>query len=372
MMIRFFLTLCLFLVSASELYAAQSISIGCILPLSGKYASFGNKVLQGVELAIERYNATEAGKKRAVRLLIKDSQGLPEMAEKAVKELDVDGVSVIIGPILGVAADSAAKKAQELRIPIITMTQKDGITGIGDMVFRNCITNAVQVNALVEFAVREGMKSVAILHPDNQYGSELAALFSAEASKKGVKITINQIYKEGQTDFAQEIKSVVGVKGSKKNKFDAIFIPDYPEKLGMLLPQLVYYDIKGIRLLGPSPWNSPKLLSLAGDFMTDAVFVDGFFVESLRPHVVDFVELYRTTFGEEPGILEAQAFDTTGIVLALVSEGNSSRDSFRNGILKIKDYRGVSGDITFKGRDADRSVYLLTVRSGSFEEIAGQ
>lgn len=371
MIIRIVLFLCLIQI-CPPVHATQAVSIGCILPLSGKYASFGNKALHGVELATERYNATESGKKRAVRLLIKDSQGLPELAEKAVKELDGEGVSVIIGPILGVAAESAAKKAQELGIPIITMTQKDGITAIGDMIFRNCITNAVQVKALIDFAVRDGLKSVAILHPDNQYGSELAALFSAEASKKGIKITINQIYKEGQTDFAQEIKAVLGLKGAKKNKFDAIFIPDYPEKLGMLLPQLVYYDIKGIRLLGTSQWNSPKLISLAGDFMTDAVFVDGFFVESLRPHVVDFVELYRKTFGEEPGILEAQAYDTTGIVLSLVSEGNSSRDALRNEILKIKDYRGVSGDITFKGRDADRTVYLLTVRSGSFEEIAGQ
>ena len=158
MIIKLLLIFTLLMTPLSTLQAAEAVSIGAVLPLSGKFAAFGNKALQGAELAIEKYNSTEAGKKRPVRLLIKDSKGMPKMAEKAVSELNVDGVDVIIGPILATTADAAAKKAQELKIPIITMTQKEGITGIGGWVFSNGMTNAAQAKGLVDYASRQGKK----------------------------------------------------------------------------------------------------------------------------------------------------------------------------------------------------------------------
>lgn len=386
---------------SSAAYAAEAVSIGAVLPLSGKFATFGNKALQGAELAVQRYNATDAGKKRPVRLLIKDSQGLPESAEKAVKGLDSEGVSAIIGPLLGVTAETAAKKAQELGIPIVTMTQKDGITDAGEWAFRNCVTNSGQVNALAEYAVREGIKKIAVLYPDNPYGRELNSVFASEAAKRGIKIVASQVYSEGQTDFGQEIKALVGkeflkkmnayvVKREKELKeaerpereqkkekeierprpgFEAIFIPDYAERVGLIAPQLAFYDVKGVRLLGPSGWNSPRLLNLAGDYIKDAVFVDGFFGGSERQHVRDFVGLYRNTFGEEPGLLEALAYDTAGIIISIVGQGKGSREDIRAGINGIKEYKGVSGDIAFEMRDARRSYYLLTVRDGRIEEV---
>lgn len=374
MLIRVLLLFCIFLTSTTNLNASEWVSIGCILPLSGKFAPFGNKALHGLELAVERYNSAGLGKRRPVKLLIKDSQALPEVAEKAVNELDRDGVSLIIGPILGVTSGPAARKAQQLGIPIITMTQKEGITSIGDKVFRNCITNSAQVKGLAGYAAREGIKRVAVLYPDNQYGRELNSLFISEFAKIGGKVVVSQSYKETQTDFGQEIKALVGKKRLKDadrftGGFDAIFIPDYHERVGLIVPQLAFYDLKGIKLLGASGWNSPDLLKLAGGYLGNSVFTDGFFSGNERPHVKEFVEQYRKTFGEEPGILEAQAYDTAGMVFSVIADGISSREGIRAGVNKIKDYSGVSGDITFKGRDAERTVYLLTVRNGEIEEV---
>src|SRR4030065_2715508 len=217
MMIRVLLIFCSIMVSSS-LYAAEPLSVGAIFPLSGKFAAFGNKALQGAELAIERYNSTEAGKKRPVRLLIKDSKGMPKMAEKAVNELNTDGVDVIIGPILATTADAAAKKAQELRIPIITMTQKEGITDIGGWGFRKRMGNSAQVKGLVDYVSRLGIKKVAVLYPDNQFGLELTVLFTTEMARLGGEVVASKDYKEGQTDFGPEIKALVGPEFLEKMK----------------------------------------------------------------------------------------------------------------------------------------------------------
>jgi ABC-type branched-subunit amino acid transport system substrate-binding protein len=408
MIIRFVLIFTILMTPLSTLQAAEVVSIGVVLPLSGKFASFGNKALQGAELAMERYNSTEAGKKRPVRLLIKDSRGMPKMAEKAVTELNMDDVDVIIGPILATTADAAAKKAQELKIPIITMTQKEGITGIGGWVFRNGMTNAAQVKGLVDYASRRGVKKVAIIYPDNPFGRELTVVFTTEMAKVGGEVVASKDYKEGQTDFGLEIKALVGqeflekmkvyteerekeFKEAEKSKakptltsetepveemerptpdFDAVFIPDYADRVGLIVPQLAFYDVRDVKLLGISGWNSPKLINLAGAFLSDdVIIVDGFFSGSPRPQVIDFVGAYRETFGKEPGIVEALAYDTMGIVLSVIPEGGDSRDGIKKTILKIKDYQGVSGNITFSGSDVERSFYYLTVMRGVIEEV---
>lgn len=402
MRIRLLLVFSIFFASLSNLHAAETVSVGAILPLSGKFAAFGNKALQGIELAIEQYHSKGLGKKHPVKLLIKDSQGLPETAGKAVKELDEEGVNIIIGPILGITSESAAKKAQDIGIPIVTMTQKENISEIGDWVFRNCMTNATQIKGLAEYALKNGIKNVAVFYPDNQYGKELSALFTQEMIREGGKVVASQSYKDGQTDFGNEIKALVGQKfltrirayneklerqiremeraGKTFDKdqlkdekprpgFDAVFIPDYAERVGLIIPQLAFYDVKGVKLLGAGGWNSPVLVKMAGDFLGNTVFVDGFFSGSRRPIVTGFVAAYKNTFGDEPGILEAQAFDTAGIVLSIVAGGGSTREGIRDRIGKIKDYQGVSGDITFTGRDAERSFYYLTGGKGVIEEI---
>ncbi len=130
--------------------------------------------------------------------------------------------------------------------------------------------------------------------------------------------------------------------------------------------------MRDVKLLGISGWNSPKLITLTGAFLSDdVIIVDGFFSGSPRPQVIDFVGAYRKTFGEEPGIVEALAYDTMGIVLSVIPEGGDSRDGIKKKILKIKDYQGVSGNITFSGSDAERSFYYLTVNRGVIEEVTG-
>lgn len=63
MIIRLLIVFSIWLASLSTLHAAEPVSIGAVLPLSGKFATCGNKALQGIELAIEKYNATDKGKK---------------------------------------------------------------------------------------------------------------------------------------------------------------------------------------------------------------------------------------------------------------------------------------------------------------------
>ena len=168
---------------AAETPSAERYAIGCILPLSGRNAAYGNQALDAVLLAAGVFNAA---KETPIRLLIEDSQSEPAVAGAAVGKLADAGVTCILGPLGSQEALEAAKEAQRLKVPILTLTQREGITGIGDYVFRNFLTAAMQVRTVVQYAQAEiGLRRFAILYPDDPYGQEMARLFREEVLRKG-------------------------------------------------------------------------------------------------------------------------------------------------------------------------------------------
>src|SRR3989344_3887288 len=129
--------------------------VGVILPLSGRYAAFGEQALKGILLAADTFGTTfELNKGLSLEIIVKDTKDDPLASERAVEELAADkDVMGIIGQLLSVTAIGAARKAQELKLPMITLSQKQGLTGAGDYIFRNFLVPAEQAKAVVDYAV---------------------------------------------------------------------------------------------------------------------------------------------------------------------------------------------------------------------------
>src|SRR5512136_3000035 len=144
--------------------AVKPEAIACLLPLSGSFAFYGQEVLNGVQLALARI--TQQG--LSIQLIVRDTRGSAEEAASLVKDLvTTHKVISVIGPLSSRSALSAAKKAQGIGVPIITLTQREGITAEGDMVFQNFLTPAVEVDRLIQKATQQmGLSRFAILYPD--------------------------------------------------------------------------------------------------------------------------------------------------------------------------------------------------------------
>ena len=85
------------------------------------------------------------------QLIIRDSGGDPDLAVAAVRDLVLDHrVAAIIGPLSRVAAEAAAQEAEKLWVPIITLSQKEGVSEIGGYVFRYFLSNEQQARALAD------------------------------------------------------------------------------------------------------------------------------------------------------------------------------------------------------------------------------
>ena len=392
-------------------------TIGCLLPLSGPYRLYGNRALNGVELALNRFSSQN--NHPIIKIIIKDTESDPVKTVLAVKELFEENVAAIIGPVL--TAETAALEAQDKGIPIITLTQKDNVTSIGDYVFRNFFTPVMQVKTLVSYAVEELMlNSFAILYPDENYGKTFMNLFWDEVIAYGGKVVGVESYNSTHTDFSDPIKKLVGLyyevpedlkdagveAGDMENNnsmfwdgtdtlylyayeddediaqekdekpeaivdFDAIFIPDAPKKAGLIIPQLAFNDVKDTYLLGTNLWHSDSLIEMTRKYAQGAIMSDGFFPESSSEHVMDFVGTFHKTFNKKPEFIEAVAYDTAMILFQMVSRSDIRfRSVLKNEIKKLTDFQGVTGLTSF-GNDGDvqKKLYLLQIKGKSFVEL---
>lgn len=377
--------------------SVQPYTIGTVLPLTGKYAPIAQKTLRGLQLGLGIY-----GNERSdFKLAVVDSEGTPEGARKGVERLVTeDNVIAVVGSLLSRTAGAVAGKTEELGVPSIALSQKSGLTEGGTYIFRNAVTSEMQVKELVKLAMENlGLKRFALLYPNESYGIEYANLFWDEVLARGGRVTAAQPYNPSETDFRGPIKRLVGTyylddrkteyqhrvrEYYKKQKkitsrtsppddllppvvdFDAIFIPDSPKALGQIAPMLAYQGVSKVRLLGTNVWNSTDLIRRGEKNVEHALFVDSNMVNDPAFRNSKFHREFTRTFGEEPGLFEAQAYEVGVLLRQLISGGERSRVGLAQALANLGQVQGVAGPITMSAqRELTRPLTPFTVKDGS-------
>ncbi|NNG07457.1 MAG: ABC transporter substrate-binding protein [Desulfobacteraceae bacterium] len=379
-------------------------AIGCLLPLSGPFAIYGQEVLNGIQLGMGMWAESEGY--QDLELVIKDTGGETETAVSAVEELAIEEkVMAIIGPLVSKPTLAAAKKAQELGVPIITLTQKEGVTVEGEMVFRNFLTPSKEIQSILERAVNDlGLTRFAVLYPNNPYGLYFMNLFWDQAEELGGTIRAVESYNPEETDFAVEIKKMVGLHYPRPQlvvqtymqmksmeweneieerqpsdeepepivDFDAIFLPGNPEQVALIAPQFPFYNIFGVPLLGTSLWQDPELIKTAGDYVQGAIFPTGFYAKGSSNGVREFVALYEENFESEPGLLAASGYDTIRFIKNVMIEGMiRTRRDFQYRLAHHESFYGVTGKISFDEQgEVEKIPTLLTVSGKRFKVLS--
>lgn len=385
-------------------------TIGVLLPLSGTYEAFGQRAMRGIELALVQFSSQTGNP--PINIIVKDTGADADKTVRAMEELNQNQVAAILGPIAN--SEIAAREAQKMGIPIITFTQKDNIPDIGDKVFRNFITPKIQVQAIASFTVETlGLHRYAILYPDETYGITFMNLFWDELIEVGGKVVGAEAYKPQTTDFSDAIKKLIGLyyevpedlkpenssTGSSDDAdasklvenrtgkaadekapeqepqpivdFDAIFIPDSPGKAGLIVPQLAYFDVKDIYLLGTNLWHSDSLIKIADQYVQGAIMPDGYFGDSDSPIVQKFVRDFEDTYQEKPDYIEAVVFDSALMLFHAVSRPHIRyRNDIRDELLGLDNFPGVTGATRFdKNGEAIKKMHLLRIKGKRFVEL---
>ena len=348
--------------------------LGVLLPLSGKYAVYGESVLHGIECAAGIYSPCHGDYN--FNLLVRDSKGDPKEAEKIVEEFSQNpDVRAVIGPLAQVELDDAVRAAEKAALPMITLSQKADIAKSGAYIFRNFLTVSDQVTTLVNYACeKKHWKRFAILTPENPTGEEYRKAFEEEVKRCGGKLVATSSYPPETHDFKEAVRtlkfsSTEQISGNSVS-VDALFVPDVYRKVPGVLAAMQFLKIEGVHLIGGAGWDNPGLLK-GGANLEGAIFVDGFFTKSTNFRNRDFMSSFTAAYGVEPTLLEAYAFDTARILgETLKDQPSTDRSLFQKTLSQKKNFPGVTGDISFDEEgDARRKLSILTVDQGEIKEV---
>jgi ABC-type branched-subunit amino acid transport system substrate-binding protein len=387
-----------------------------VLPLSGRYARYGEATLQGILLATGHFDP-EQRRPSGIRLIIRDTGGDPARAAAAVRELAASSeVSAVLGPMLAAESEAAAAVAQELRLPLLTLSQRETVGAGRDQVLRLGETPRLEAELMAAYAVETlGLKRFAILYPNLEFGLGLRSAFWDAVEARGGEVVGVARYEPDATDFSAPVRRLIGyelltfgqveairerdrllkrakrlpaeeaaelrkkareVTGPRESPlppfvdFEALFIPDTYETVGLIAPHLAFHEVRGVRLLGTSPWNDPELLRLGGRHVNGAVFTAGSFGASERPHIAEYQRRFEAHFDRSPGDLAAAAFDAANLAVVGLARAGTDRDAWLRGLRALDRWSGVSGTIGF-GSDGKpwKRPHLLGVERGELISV---
>ena len=333
--------------------------IGCLLPLSGPYAVYGQRSLNGIRLALDT---------RAEQLVVRDTRGTAEAATAAMEGLiAAPGVVAVIGPLRSRVAEAVAPLAEQAGLPMIALSQREGISG--SFVIQPTMTDERQAAALAEYAVGVlGLHRFGVLYPQDRYGEALSQAFREQVQRRQGEVVGALAYVPGGHEFTPEVLSVQ--KWIDDDGMQAVFLPDFAGT-AVALGTAVRRAQPGVVLFGSNGWHDPALLGEA-DELDDVIFVDGFFAGSRRPSTQRFVVAYWDAYHAYPEILEAQAYDAALLVSSALESGVRTRAQVVPALHNLRTVEGAAGTIGIGPGGVQRELFLLRLNGGTITEVVAE
>ena len=368
---------------------SRDIRVALLLPLSGAQAALGNAMLEASQLAMFEM-ATEQ-----LTIFSIDTKGTPEGARSAAEQALRNGASLILGPLLARSVQAVSSVVSGSGINIVAFSNSRAVAG--QNVFIMGFVPRQQVNTIVEYAARRGLRRLALMAPDNSYGKTVFRSLQHIASVRGIEIVQFAFYKPGANDFSNEIRSISDYDARRKAllkqrsmledkddevskqalkrlenldtigevNFDAILLPDTGPSMSVLAAQLAFFDVDqpAVRYLGLRSWDQIPNIE------REPALRRAWFVAPSMHERRFFVERFSRIFGKPPPRLVSLAYDATALA-AVLARSPGGPDFSRRALTNPNGFDGVDGLFRL-GEDgvAERAFSILEVRERGFRRL---
>lgn len=355
--------------AATTTVAAGNIKIGLNYELSGAVSTYGNSLVQGIELAFKEMNAAGGVLGQQVELVKVDNKSLTDEAANVSSRLATrDKVVAILGPATSGNTKAALPPATQNKVPLISASATaDDVTldsngKVRDYVFKTCFSDSFQGVTMANFAFKElKFTKVAILRDNSSdYSKGLTKAFSETFLSLGGTIVKEEAYQAKDTDFKTLLTSI------KAADPEVLFVPGYYEEVGLIIKQARELGLN-VPVLGADGFDSPKLLEIAGKEALENVYYSNHYTSSdSSAEVVKFKDAYKAANGADPDAFNALGYDMAYLVAdALKRAGSADREALKNALAATKDFKGITGTLSMDAfHNPIKAVTILKVVDG--------
>lgn len=343
--------------------------VGMLAPLTGSGARFGESQRNGVQLAMDETNSKGGIDGRHLELVIEDTKTEPPTAVTAFTRLsERSDVVAIFGSAASLDVPAYLPQVDRTGIPhLLPVAVLPKITEMGSkLTFRSALNDKLAAQKMADFVVQQlGAKKVALLIEDSAFG-ETGLIFGAEAERLGVAPLTVERFKRGDVDIKPQLTKIQSI-GATHIQFWG-----YYAEYALVAKQLQELGYK-VTLMGNQAPVNDKTIELGGVALEGALNICLFVPTSQEPGIRAFVDAYRTRFGAEPDTWAAQSYDGMMLLADAMRRGGPTREGIRKALASTKDFKGVTGTITFTntGDAAFQGTSIVEVSGGKFVPFKG-
>jgi branched-chain amino acid transport system substrate-binding protein len=357
---------------------AADIKLGAAEALSGAAGQYGQSIKNGLQLAVDEINASGGVKGNKLALQIEDEQTKKEQAIDVFKKLIFqDKVLMLFGPTLSSSAQAADPVAQAAKIVVFgTSNTADGITSIGDYVFRNSVTEADVLPETLRVAIKHAnVKKVAVLYGNN----DIFTKSGYDAFKKAlddlkVPVTTTETFSTGDVDFKAQLTKI------KATNPDAIVLSALIAEGAPIMVQARQLGID-VPFIGGNGMNTVKIFDLAKEKSDNLWVGSPWAIGSQTKENQHFVVSYTQKYKSAPDQFAAQAFDAVYVTaqalakIKLTGNVEADRNALRDALPGVT-WTGATGAFKFKqatdkagkpaGYDAQQTPIVSVTKGSEF------
>jgi len=325
--------------------AQPPIRIGASASRTGTYAALGQNQLRGYQLCVKHTNEKGGVLGRKLELVVEDDQSQAATAIAIYERLITrEKVDLVLGPYGTPMTEPVADLPDKYKMPMISPTAAStSIFKKGrKFIFMMASPQQVYLEGAVDLAARNGLKTMAVIHPPS--GKGIAAGAVEFAKKKGLQTLFVEEYPAGTTDFTPILTRVRAANpdllGAGAFFEDSVALARqlkalnvnpkmFAATVGVNLPK--FYEALGRDaefVYGASQWE-PELVTLrAGGLIP---------IARQYPAAREFVESYRKEFlGADLSYHSASGYGACQILVeATRRAGSLDGEKIREAILKI-------------------------------------
>lgn len=312
--------------------------VALLLPLTGVDRKIGKEMLDAATLAL-----FDLGDRR-LKLRMFDTAGSAEGSIAAARAVAASNICLIIGPVFEHEVQVVRDNVRPEQSPLIAFSSNRWVAS-KDVILLNFLPEQ-QLRKILTVASDSGLSRVGFVTSDNRYGALLAEAVGPLAEELGLevvfidKIDLNfETVSQQVAEIAGAIVSPGGPNSPQHTQYavDALIMPVEPQWAITIasLFEVHGVDFQELQLLGTGLWLDERL-------DLEPPLIGALFAGPPVYRFRHFAQRVKSTFGYEPPLLAALAYDA--VLLANRVQGASRLGQDEKALLfRTSGLQGVLG-----------------------------
>ena len=368
-----------YLISLQKLYAEDKIKIGLLIPLSGKQSYIGNSILKSVRLAVNKID------NQNIEIVPKDTKNDPVKTLAAAKELSLEGVKIVMGPVFSKNLIYLDKLNKMIFLSLTNKNIKNpkNIISAG-------INASSQIKTIKKFKKMNNINRTIFLIPNSNFKEEIETAIS----NSKIKLKHIHIYETNPTELTKQIEKITMYKVRKQNvideikrlensneenkewkinnlkkkdtlggiNFDSIIVSDFYECLKSVLTSFLYTDVspKRVYYITLNQWFDES-------FLKEESLQPLYFPSINKENYDKFINNYSKIYNEHPNQLSFLSYDLMGLIYYLIYQNNFKIDE--KIFYKKNKFKGKVGIFEINKNKINHILNFYKVENKEFKKI---